>query len=61
MEKQQAFKVTRAPLWIAGYTEGNDLPSEHAMELAEDTAFQQLQDLEREMEERRCPSLRREA
>jgi len=43
---------------LRGYTRGNDLPSENEMELAEDLRFQELQELEREKQERRCPSLK---
>lgn len=43
---------------LRGHTRGNDLPSENEMELAEDLRFQELQELEREKQERRCPSLK---
>ncbi|CAK9100381.1 Serine/threonine-protein phosphatase 2A regulatory subunit B'' subunit gamma [Durusdinium trenchii] len=41
-----------------GYTKGYELPSEEDMEMAEEAAFRELQELEREKEEQRCPSLR---
>ncbi|CAK9100514.1 Serine/threonine-protein phosphatase 2A regulatory subunit B'' subunit gamma [Durusdinium trenchii] len=58
MVRPACLNLSNALLRLRGYTKGYELPSEEDMEMAEEAAFRELQELEREKEEQRCPSLR---